>query len=89
VNWTRWLARGIGSAVAGLWLLIGALHGIGDSEPWTWESTVITLLVAASALGVLIAWWRDEIGGIVLVITATLFSAFAWVSAGHNRGLLC
>jgi hypothetical protein len=85
--WMRWLARGIGSTVAGLWLLIGVLHAIGDSEPWTWESTAITLLVVASALGVLIGWWKEESGGIALVTVATIFSAFAWVTAGHNKGL--
>lgn len=86
VKWMRWLARGIGSTVAGLWLLIGVLHGIGDSEPWTWESTVITVLVAASALGVFIGWWKEAIGGVILVTVAMTFSAFAWVTAGHNKG---
>ena len=86
VKWMRWLARGIGSTVAGLWLLIGVLHGIEDSEPWTWESTIITVLVAALALGVLLGWWREAIGGGVLVVVAMVFSAFAWVTAGHNKG---
>jgi hypothetical protein len=86
VTWMRWLARGIGSAVAGLWLVIGLLRGIGDSEPWTWESTAITLLVVASVLGVLIGWRREAIGGIILVTMAAVFSAFAWATAGHNKG---
>jgi hypothetical protein len=85
-KWLRWLARGIGSTVTGLWLFIGVLHGIGDSEQWTWESTIITVLVAALALGVLIGWWREAIGGGVLVVVAMAFSAFAWVTAGHNKG---
>jgi hypothetical protein len=85
-KWLRWLARGIGSTVAGLWLFIGVLHGVGDSEPWTLESTVIALLIAASALGVLIGWWREAIGGAALVIVAITFSAFAWVTAGHSKG---
>jgi hypothetical protein len=86
VRWIRRLARGIGSTIAGIWLLVGALHGIGGPEPWTWESTGITALVAASALGVLIAWRKEAIGGIVLVTVAMVFSAFAWVTAGHNEG---
>ena len=86
MKWMCWLARGIGSAVAGLWLLIGVLHGIGGSDPWTWESTVITVLVAALTLGVLIGWWKEAIGGVVLVTVAMVFSAFAWVTAGHNKG---
>jgi hypothetical protein len=86
VKWMRWLACGIGSTVAGLWLLIGVLHGIEDSEPWTWESTIIAVLVAALALGVLLGWWREAIGGGVLAVVAVVFSAFAWVTAGHNKG---
>jgi hypothetical protein len=86
VKWMRWLARGIGSAVAGLWLFIGVVHGVGDSEPWTLESTVIAVLIVASALGVLIGWCREAIGGAALVVVAITFSTFAWVTAGHNKG---
>ena len=86
MKWMRWLARGIGLTVAGFWLLIGFLHAIGDSEPWTWESTVIALLVSASVLGVPIGWRKEAIGGIILVTVATAFGAFAWGTAGHNEG---
>ncbi len=85
-KWMRWLASGIGSTIAGLWVLIGGLHGIGDSESWTWESTAISMLVAAAALGVLIGWWKEAIDGVVLVTVVTVFCAFAWVSAGHYKG---
>jgi hypothetical protein len=44
------------------------------------------VLVAAVALGVLIGWWREAIGGAALVIVAITFSAFAWVTAGHSKG---
>ena len=73
----RWLARGIGSMVATLWVLIGILHGIGGYEPWRWESTAIRVLVAAAALGVVIGWSKEALGGVVLVSVAMVFSAFA------------
>lgn len=85
-KWMRWLARGIGSIVAALWLASGVLHGIGDFQPWTLESIVIAVLIVASALGVLIGWRKEAIGRPVLVIVAITCSAFAWGTAGHNKG---
>jgi MYXO-CTERM domain-containing protein len=36
--------------------------------------------------GVLTAWWRERIGGIVLLVIALAHGTFALISSGHNRG---
>lgn len=50
-RWIRWIARGLGSLVAGFWLFIGVLLAILGSETWTPESAVMAILIVASALG--------------------------------------
>lgn len=43
-------------------------------------------LIVASALGVLIAWWQEGIGGTIIVICAIAHSTFATIASGHNKG---
>jgi hypothetical protein len=86
-KWMRWIARGIGSLVVAFWLFMGIAYDIVESRPWTLEDMIMAGLVTTSALGVLIAWWREGIGGIILVICAAAHSTFAYVVAGHNKAL--
>jgi hypothetical protein len=85
LQWIRWIARGTGALVAGFWLIIGILLGIIGSEPWTTESFIMATLVIASALSVLVAWWREGLGGIMVLACAIAHSAFAYIASGHNR----
>ena len=68
-------------------MFIGVVSGVSEPEPWTLESTIMAGLIVASALGVLIAWWREGIGGVVVVVCAVAYSTFAYVVAGHNKAL--
>ena len=49
--------------------------------------TIMAGLIITLVLGVLIAWWREGIGGTILVICAVAHSTFAYVVTGHNKGL--
>jgi hypothetical protein len=84
--WLRWIARGMGSLMAGFWLVAAAASALSAREPWTQESTLIALFVLGAASGVLIGWRRERIGGTLLVIVGLAFSAFAYFSAGRNKG---
>jgi hypothetical protein len=83
-RWIRWIARGLGSLVAGFWLFIGVLLAILGSEPWTPESAVMAILIVASALAVLIAWWQEGTGGILVIVGGVAHCVFAFVASGHN-----
>jgi hypothetical protein len=87
VRLVRWIARAIGSLAAAFWLFAGAASAMASGDPWTWESTVLTLLIVASALSVLVAWRREGIGGTLVVMCGIAHSAFASIAAGHNKGL--
>ena len=83
----RWIARITGSLVAAFWLFIGIVSGIGEPAPWPLESAILAALIIVSALGVLIAWWREGLGGLVIIGCAVANSVFAFFAAGHSRGM--
>jgi len=83
--WLRWIARGLSTLVAGFWVFIGILEEIAGSDPWIVESTVLAMLIVAAALAVAAAWWREGIGGILLILVGIAHCVFAFVAAGHNK----
>lgn len=90
-KWMRWIARGIGSLAGTFWLLALITSAIAEAisghSPWSLEGAVLAGLVITAALGVLIAWWREGIGGTIVVIGGVALSTFAYFTAGHNKGL--
>jgi len=84
-RWMRRLARGMGTIVAAFFLLIGIGSAFGDSIPWSMESTVITVLFTTLVVGVIIAWWREGIGGLIVTLGAITLGAFAYCTADHNK----
>ena len=83
--WLRWLARGLGTLVAGFWVFIGILEVIFGPDPWTVESAVLAVLIVAAAVAVTVAWWREGIGGSLLLLVGVAYGVFAFVAAGHNK----
>lgn len=81
------VALGLGTLAAAWWLFIGAAEAIVGREPWTLESTLLTALVLANVVGVALACWKGRIGGTVLVVAGIALCVFAYVSAGHNKGV--
>lgn len=72
-NKIRWIARVIGSVEALFLLATGIREAIIESRKggsWTVESTLIAGFIVIFVLGVIIAWWREGIGGIILIICA-------------------
>ena len=86
-KWLHWLARVAGTLVAGYWLLDCIFSGMNDPTPWGREYTILACLIVASFLGVAIAWWREGLGGAVVLGCAVAHSTFAYFAAGHSRGL--
>jgi hypothetical protein len=82
----RWTARGIGTLIASLWLLVAILSLIYEQEQGGTESTIMAVLIVSSILGVIIAWLRELEGGLIILIVAIAHSIFALIEAGHNKG---
>ncbi|KPK88548.1 MAG: hypothetical protein AMJ88_18830 [Anaerolineae bacterium SM23_ 63] len=65
-KWIRWLARGTGSFFAFSFVYLGLTTS--PTPPSLQEVAVVLSLV----LGVLIAWWREELGGLILIFLAAV-----------------
>ena len=83
--WLRWIARGLGTLVAGFWVFIGILDAIAGPDPWTVESTVLAVLIVAAAAVVAVAWWSEGLGGALLLLVGLAHGVFAFIASGHNR----
>ena len=83
--WLHWVARGLGTLVASFWVFIGSLEAIAGPDPWTIESTVWAALIVAAAVAVAVAWWREGIGGALLLLFGLAHGVFAFVAAGDNK----
>jgi hypothetical protein len=87
-QWMRWIARGIGSLAAAWWLFIGIVELVWPHAPQaSMEGAVLAGLMGTTILGVLIAWWKERIGGTIVVVGAVALCVFAYVTAGHNKVL--
>ena len=75
----------MGTLVAGFWVFIGILEAIFGSDPWAVESAVLAVLIVAAAVAVTVAWWREGLGGSLLLLVGVAYGVFAFVAAGHNK----
>ena len=85
----RWLARGISMLAAVFWLLILldiiACDVLVGFVCMNWEIALLVSLVVFSSLSVIIAWHRERIGGIVMIIWGLVFSVIAIVTSTSQR----
>jgi heme/copper-type cytochrome/quinol oxidase subunit 2 len=78
-------AHTLGSMIAVVWLLAGIGYAILD--PWTWKSELVIAFLFFLALSVGIAWWKEGVGGIMLVVLSVAFGTFVCVEATRNQAL--
>jgi hypothetical protein len=81
----RWTARILATLVTLYWLLIGVLTGLHETAPLDLESAIMALLFITSTVFVLVAWVRERLGGILLLLVGSAHCIFAWIASGHNR----
>ena len=88
----HWTARILGSISGAFWVfaltlstIIESKLGVKPTPEAKLEGTILGCLVAIVVIGVIIAWFREGIGGIITVISAIALSIFSYISAGHNK----
>ncbi len=84
-KWLRYIARGAGLVLVAGWLYTGIVGALFERGPWTWESIIMAVLILALSLGVAVAWRREGLGGAIVLAAGIAFTAFAYLSAGHNK----
>ena len=83
----RRLARILGSIIVGFWLLITVMSGFEDGWRLNREGAILLALIIASTVAFIVAWWREKLGGILLLIVGLAHCVFAYSAAGRNKGL--
>jgi len=76
----RWLARL--ASVISLGLL--ALFATSDGNwPSAFEWVLLVFFPVGIALGMVVAWWREVLGGVITLISLITFYALIFVRDGH------
>jgi hypothetical protein len=82
-----WAARILGLIFVGFWLFISVMMVLQEGIGKGIEDLIMVGLILCSTAAFIVAWWREEIGGVLLLIVGAAHSTFALFSAGHNIGL--
>ena len=83
---TGWAARIIGSLTGLFWMFsIVSLTIVEFGEPILWEGYFIGSAVAILSAGVILSWFKEKAGGILLIAASLAFMVFSYLVAGHNK----
>jgi hypothetical protein len=86
---TRWIGRVMGTLAAAFWLLIlldiVVCDAVGGFICINWEMALLVFIVAASMLCVTIAWRKEGLGGLILLLWGIIFTVFAGITSGSYR----
>ena len=81
----RWAARVIGIIVGAFWVISLIASSIAEfGTPVPIEGFILAGLITINVAGVIIAWWKEKIGGIIIVAAVSLCT-FSYITAGHNE----
>src|SRR4030043_697685 len=79
----RWVARILGTVLAVYLVFTTVANLIMDYKTWDFIPYVYFAFFIIFAIGVIIAWFREKIGGIILIAGAVAGSIFS-IIAGLN-----
>lgn len=79
-----WIARGVSIFVAAVWVVMGIVPALFESPAWTLEDKVMAGLTTACLASILIAWFRESVGGALLILCGVAHCTFAYFAAGRS-----
>ena len=82
----RWIARVWSVASVSLLLFFVVGEGIHPTSPAATEWLVLLLFPVGVAVGMIVAWWREGLGGAVTVVSLVLFYLLTGVLGRFPRG---
>ncbi len=90
----RWTGRVIGLFTAGFFLAFLIGEAISEVLAEDWEATIgvegilLGILVAIALAGCIISWWRQRIGGILLILASIGLGIHIGIIAPRNHFLV-
>jgi len=76
----------VSALLVAFWLFI-AVFSVLKETPLDSESVILMVFILMFTTDVGVAWWRADLGGFSLLTTALGGGVFAYLAAGHNKGL--
>ena len=81
-----WAARVIGIIIGAFWVISLIASSIAEfGTPVQIEGFILAGLITINVAGVITAWWKEKIGGIIIVAAAVSLCTFSYIEAGHNK----
>jgi hypothetical protein len=77
----RWTARAWAVATIGVVLLLSVAEGLYPSRPVEWIG--LLLYPGGVCVGMLVAWWREGLGGAITVASLVAFYILYTATAGY------
>lgn len=81
----RWIARIMGTLAIAFFFFMCIGETINNFQPFTIEGAMVVFFAIILLVGVLISWFKEEIGGIILIILGIAFAIFIYITAGTNK----
>ena len=81
----RWVSAIVGATFLFIFIGEGIIEAVTGENPPGIEGTILGALVIIGITGIVIAWWREGIGGTIVTIAAIALSVFAFVTAGRMK----
>jgi hypothetical protein len=81
----RWIARVLSSLSIAFFLFMVIGETLSGEEPLILEGVFVGVFALILAIAVLIAWFKEKTGGVILVIAGVLFAIFIYITAGTNK----
>lgn len=80
----RWIARIFGTFLAAYLVFTTIANLIMDYKAWDYIPYVYFTFFIVFAIGVVIAWFKEKIGGIILIAAAVIGSIFSIIVGLNN-----
>ena len=80
----RWVARILGSILAVYFVFTTVANLIMDFKTWDFAAYIFFAFTIIFAVGVIIAWFKEKIGGIILITGAVAGNIFSIVVGLNN-----
>ena len=80
----RWVARILGTVLTVYLVFSNVANLIMDFKTWDFIAYIFFAFIIIFAIGVIIAWFKEKIGGIILIAGAVAGSIFSIIAGLNN-----
>lgn len=84
-NVMHWTARVVSTIIGAFIFIVMILEMSFPHAAFTIEGIILSGLAFFAIASVIMGWKREDIGGIMLLLSGSALGAFAYITSGHNN----